>query len=281
MLRRLAQVGGSVVMGAGLEALNRGVNSRTGEQPAVTRPGPSHSDGVSSFEKGDAKLSRLAGHIRPDAEASPLREGVHSFFDSRRNVASSALNVGSAVAQGKVGLKDVSESLEQAKEKVVFSAKVAQVVGHGDIGTADGVRMAGAGARHAGEKALEALTQGNPLEAMRGMAHAAKTGAEGAYASATVSDSGMSQVKGAMDERARHEAQKVLTSAALSTGAGVAAGMINPVLGLAVRTLGGLAVGHQMGEAAGKIHGGSEGGEVGAMRAEFRKIVEEKTSSKP
>lgn len=90
----------------------------------------------------------------------------------------------------------------------------------------------------------------------------------------------MSQVKGAIDERAKHEAQKVLTSAALSTGAGVVAGMVNPGLGLAVRALGGLAVGHQIGEAAGRIHGGSETGEVGAMRAEFRKIVEEKASSR-
>jgi hypothetical protein len=70
----------------------------------------------------------------------------------------------------------------------------------------------------------------------------------------------------------------VLTGVALSTGAGVAAGMIHPGLGLAVRTLGGFAIGRLVGEAAHKVHGGSEKGEMGAMRAEMRKVIEEKAS---
>src|SRR5690606_38926339 len=98
----------------------------------------------------------------------------------------------------------------------------------------------------------------------------------GTFAAATVSDTGVNKVKGALDERAGHEARKVATSAALSAGAGAAAGMIHPALGLGVRVLGGFTVGHQAGEAAHTIHGGSEPGQVGAMRAEVRKIIEEK-----
>ena len=82
----------------------------------------------------------------------------------------------------------------------------------------------------------------------------------------------------AIDARTQYETQKVLTGAAISTGIGVAAGMIHPGLGLAARALGGFAVGHQVGEAAHTIHGGSEKGELGAMRAEARNIIKEKAN---
>jgi hypothetical protein len=292
MFRRVAQVGFSMAAGAAAETMNRKMNPRVGEagpSSSSTKPGTGSAPGfsqVSTFERGDAKLSRLADSVKPQPTASPVREGLESFFTSRKDAVSSVANVGGAVASGKVGLKDLAHSVEEVKENVVFTTKVAQVAGHGELGAGDAARVAGAGVKHAGEKALTALTQANPLEAVRGAARATQAGAAGAYASATVSDSGVGALKHAVDERAKHETQKVATSAALSAGAGVVAGMIHPGLGLAARALGGLAVGHQVSEAASKIHGRGETGEVGAMRAEFRKIVEEKagpsvSASKP
>lgn len=281
MMRKAAQVGASMAFGLATEAMNRRVNERTGQPsgPAAQSPSrPLGSSAVSTFERGDTKLSRLADTLRPGENATPWREGAGSFIDSRKNALSSAANVGSAVATGQVGLHDLTESLAQTKKQVVFSTQAIKVLGQGDLHTGDGVRVAGAGARHAGEQALEALTHGDPLAALKGAAHAAKTGAQGTFAATTVSDTGMGKVKEAIDARAQHETQKVLTGAALSAGVGVAAGMINPGLGLAVRALGGFAVGHQVGDAAHKIHGGSEKGELGAMRAEMRKIIEEKAS---
>ncbi|HEX5748821.1 MAG TPA: hypothetical protein VFZ09_21450 [Archangium sp.] len=271
-----------MAFGVATEAMNRRVNEREGakgQAPGPMKQGaglPSGADGGSSFERGDTKLSRLAGNIRPDAHANPLQDGMQGFLESRQKAVSSVANVGSAVVSGKVDLKDFKESMTQMTDQVTFSAKAVKVAGQGQLDTRDGVRIAGAGAKHAGEKALAALAEGDPLAAAKGLAVATKSGAEGAFATATVSDAGMGTLTEAIDARTRHETKKVLTSAALSTGAGVLAGMVNPGLGLAVRTVGGLALGHQIGEAADKIHGGSQKGEVGAMRAEFRKLVEEK-----
>lgn len=281
MMRKVAQVGGSMAFGLATQAMNRRVNERAGQPAGPTAQGsgqPPGFGGTSAFERGDTKLTRLADNIRPDEHANPWRDGAGSFVESRKSALSSVANVGSALATGKVGLQDLNESLTQAKDEVVFSTKAAKVLGQGELNARDGVRVAGAGARHAGEKALEAFADGDPLAALKGAAHTARTGAEGTFAAATVSDSGMGKIKDAVDARTQYETQKVLTGAALSTSAGVAAGMLHPGLGLAVRTLGGFAIGHQVGEAAHEIHGGAAKGEMGAMRAEMRKIIEEKAS---
>lgn len=281
MMRKAGQVGASIAFGVATEAMNRRVNERTGQLAGPTAKGPAQpagSSGTSSFERGDTKLTRLAGNIRPDERANPWKDGAGSFIESRKKALSSAANVGSAVATGKVGLQDLNASLAQMKDEVVFTTKAAKVLGQGDLDTRDGVRVAGAGARHAGQQAIEALSSGDPLAALKGAAHATKAGAEGTFATATVSDSGMDKIKDAVSARTQYETRKVATSVTLATGAGVAAGMVHPALGMAVRTVGGMAVGHQVGEAAHKIHGGAETGEVGAMRAEWRKIIEEKAS---
>jgi|GEM_PF-4847313 len=278
MFRRLAQVGVSMGVGLASNAMSQRLNERSGQTPGQGSQGVGPRPG-GSFERGDTKLTRLADSIRPEANASALKDGLDGFVESRQKAMTSVGQVGSAVAKGEVGFEDFSQSMERMKEQLAFSTKAAQVVGHGDLGTKEGLRVAGAGVKHTGEKALESLVQGKPLDALKSLAHATKSGAEGAFATSTVSEQGLGSVKDAFQERTKHETQKVLTGAALSTGASVLAGMINPGLGLVVRAVSGVALGHQIGEAANKIHGGSEKGEMGAMRAEIRKIVEEKASA--
>lgn len=275
MFRRLAQVGLSVGTGLVTQAVNQRLQERAGQTPGqgVEPPRPE-----GSFERGDTKLKRMADAIRPEAGSSAFTGAVDGFVESRQRAATSVGQVGAAVVRGEVGIDDVSQSVGRLKEQLAFSGKVVQAASHGELSVSDGARVAGAGVKHTGEKVLDAFTQGRPLDALKSLRHATKSGAEGLYASSTVSEEGLGSVRDAFQERAKYEAQKVATGVAISTGVSAVAGAIHPGLGVVARIASGMAMGHQIGEAANRIHGGSEKGEMGAMRAEIRKIVEEKAS---
>ncbi|MBU8898790.1 hypothetical protein DRW03_11195 [Corallococcus sp. H22C18031201] len=276
MIRYGAKLGKYVVGGAMTEAMRRQLEEREPSSAGLPRPPVVPPPTEGGFQKGDAKLAQVADKLREPIQ-DPTKAGVQGFIQSRVEFAQGAAQVGGAVVQGELGVQNVTQAVSELVQNVKFAAQVADVYANDALDGDDAQRVVRAGVNEAAEKAWEKFQNATPLEAAKQVAEAAKAGARGFYAGSTTSKAGVQEVNDAMAERARYEAQKVGTTAAVAVGVGAVVGMVNPVAGMVVRGVGAAAAGYQASGALHEMHGNSEPGEMGAVRRELNKVIEEKS----
>jgi hypothetical protein len=280
VMMRIAGKAGLVVAGAAASELER--RRREQQKTTTGTPPPGPGGAFNKPQTGDAMLGQLAGRVAPREGVDPYQQGPQRYFDNRKDAVKSTANAAGEVLSGNVSVQEAWDAAGASLNKVAEGGKMvgrmAVVMGRGDVNATDAARVAGAGAKEAAHNAAEALLNGDPLAAMSKVAHGANVAKNGTYAAATTTDTGLSDLRRATEERALHEAKALGTQAALSGAITLGVGVLFPPAAPVVGGLSALTLGHSLATAADNLGRTAtpQSSEQGAMMKEANRIAKEK-----